>query len=179
MVNTQHISKCHALDIVIFIGCTIGYIYEGSVATSFEEFLSAESLVADIGRCLMYLRIFVIVSSPGVRNLFLRKTLNIFFQALYAIRWFLLCWCIMVIMLSIIGYHLHHSNSHASPYRISFTDFYHSFVYTILVIYDEEWDIFMFQQYVDSGALAVIWVSVILILGLIMFTKYMMCLEAK
>jgi hypothetical protein len=96
----------------------------------------------------------------------------------------------IVIMLSVMGFHLHHDKTlllpngeldliNGSPNRISFTDFYHSFIFTILIIYDEEWDIFMFQEYLGSGFLAVFWIFVLLIVGLIMFSKYLMCLEAK
>lgn len=37
----------------------------------------------------------------------------------------------------------------------------------------------MFQEYLGSGFLAVFWIFVLLIVGLIMFSKYLMCLEAK
>ena len=61
-----------------------------------------------------------------------------------------------MVILTLMGYHLHTGNTlvnengqidlqNGKPHQISFTDVYHSFIFTILTVYDEEWDYLMFQ----------------------------------
>ena len=46
-------------DIVIFILSFAGLIYEWIEASSFEQFLAAETRLCKVIRCLLYLRVFV------------------------------------------------------------------------------------------------------------------------
>lgn len=61
-------------------------------------------------------------------------------------------------------------------YPISFNGVQYSFIFTILTFFNEEWDYFMFQQYLGAGALVVIWQLFLISTGLIIVSKYFMAL---
>ena len=43
-------------------------------------------------------------------------------------------------------------------------------------MYDEEWDVLMFQKYLNTGTFAIIWVLLLMVVGYIVFSKYLVCL---
>ena len=99
-------------------------------------------------------------------------------------------WFLLLVTFSISGYHLFHGRTlvdengkldleNGTPHQVSFATIYHSFVFITLTVYNEEWDYLMFQEYVGSGTLIVIWQIIILIVGMLFFSKHLLCLLAK
>lgn len=92
-------------------------------------------------------------------------------------------------ILSLIGYHLHHGNTlvnengeldlaNGRPNQISFENVYRSFIYTVLTVY-EDWDTLMFQEYLGSGVQIILWQIIVMIIGFIIFSKYLICILAR
>ena len=46
-------------------------------------------------------------------------------------------------------------------------------MFTLLTVYDEEWDILMFKEYVGSGITILFWQLIVMIFGYIMITRYL------
>ena len=65
------------------------------------------------------------------------------------------------------------------PHQISFATPYHALIFTILAVYDEEWDYLMFQEYVGSGMIIVIWMLFTMVVGYIIFSRYLTCLLSE
>ena len=61
-------------------------------------------------------------------------------------------------------------------FQVSMDGIFNSVIFTMLTFFNEEWDYLMFEQYLGSGVLIVIWQLVSLIVGLILFSKYFMAL---
>ena len=96
----------------------------------------------------------------------------------------------VLLILSLMGYHLHTGNTlvnekgeldlkNGKLNQISFKDVYHSLIFTTLTVYDEEWDILMFEEYLGSGVIIVIWQLLTMVIGFIVFSKYLVCLLAR
>ena len=58
---------------------------------------------------------------------------------------------------------------------MSFSTFYHSLIFTLLTLYDEEWDVLMFQEYRGSGVSIIIWQSMSMVIGYIIFSGFLTC----
>ena len=95
-----------------------------------------------------------------------------------------------MLILTISGFHMHSGNTlvnkngeldldHGKPHQISFSTTYHTFILTALAFYDEEWDFLLFQEYAGSGVIVVIWMIVAMIVGFIIFSRYMTCLLSQ
>lgn len=97
----------------------------------------------------------------------------------------------MVGIFALIGFHLFAYRTPINPltssldyengysYPISYDSVYDSFILTFLIFYNEEWDLLMFQQYLGSGALFVIFSLSTLCIGLLFLSKYFMALLLK
>jgi hypothetical protein len=119
-----------------------------------------------------------------------KETLLCICRAVFAVRFFILVWFLIVSILAIIGFHLHHDKTlvdengfldleNGRPLQINSNDIYHSLIFTILTVYNEEWDIFMFQQYPGCKIVIIIWQLISMIVGFLLFSKYLMCLIVK
>lgn len=106
--------------------------------------------------------------------------------SVYRIKWILLMWFIFLVICSIMSYHLFTGRTlvnpegkldllNGQPNQINYQDIYHSFVFTTLIFYDEEWDYLMFKEYVGSGVGIVIWKTILMFIGYILFTRYVLC----
>ena len=135
--------------------CFIGFIYEGAVAKSFNEFVSAETTAAKVLRTFKYLRLMLIAFDKDIWEEG-HKLIVCIFQAVLELRNIMLIWLIVMLTLSMMGFHLHTGNTlvdsdgnldltNGKPHQISFASPYHAFILTILAVYDEEWDYLMFQ----------------------------------
>ena len=60
-----------------------------------------------------------------------------------------------------------------NPNQFCFSDVYHSLVFTLLSVYDEEWDILMFREYRGVNKMAIPCMLVTMFLGYIVCTKYL------
>ena len=60
-----------------------------------------------------------------------------------------------------------------NPNQFCFSDVYHSLVFTLLSVYDEEWDILMFQEYRGVNKVAIPCMLITMFLGHIICTKYL------
>lgn len=60
------------------------------------------------------------------------------------------------------------------PYKIGFEGIVDSFIYTVFIFFNEEWDWFLFEQYVSESFLIVIWQLIVLVIGLQVLSKYFM-----
>ena len=111
-------------------------------------------------------------------------------KAVYKLRHIIVIWIIVVLILSMMGYHLHTGNTlvneageldlkNGKPHQISFKDVYHATIFTTLTVYDEEWDFLMFQEYLGSGVIIVIWQLLAMVIGFIIFSRYLACLLAR
>ncbi len=85
------------------------------------------------------------------------------------------------------GFHLHSYKTkvnaageldlqNGSGFQVSMDGIFDSLIFTMLTFYNEEWDFLMFQQYLGSGALVVIWQLISIVVGLMLFSKYFMAL---
>ena len=88
------------------------------------------------------------------------------------------------------GFHIHTGNTlvdangdidlaNGQPNQVSYQTFYHSLIFTILTVYDEEWDIRMFQEYLGSGIVSVVWQILSMIIGYIILSRYLTCVLSR
>lgn len=66
-----------------------------------------------------------------------------------------------------------------NPEEIAFEGILDSIIYTVFIFFNEEWDWFLFEQYVSQSALVVIWQLIVLVIGLQVLSKYFMALLMK
>ena len=187
--NEGELKKTTIIDIVIMTVCSVGVIYEGAVATSFNQFVSAETTAAKVLRTFKYLRVMLFIFDKDIWEEG-HKLIVCIFQAVLELRNIMLIWLVVILTLTMMGFHLHTGNTmidsdgnldlaNGKPQRISFATPYHALILTILAVYDEEWDYLMFQEYVGSGVMIVIWMLLIMIVGHIVFSKYLTCLLSQ
>lgn len=111
-------------------------------------------------------------------------------KAIVSIKNIIVLWAFSILLLTIMGYELHHGRTkvdsdgkldmqNGEPYQISYEGLYNSLIFTLLTVYNEEWDWLMFEQYVGSGVSIVIWQIITLIIGLILVSKYFMAMLVK
>ena len=160
-------------------------VYEAGIANTFGEFLSAETKVAKVLRTFKYLRLFLVLIC--MKHLW-EETYLLSVSAVKAawkVRPIVMIWVIVVVIISIMGYHLHTAHTlldangdldpNGQPNQISFSTFYHSLIFTLLTLYDEEWDVLMFQEYRGSGVSIIIWQSMSMVIGYIIFSGFLTC----
>lgn len=66
-----------------------------------------------------------------------------------------------------------------TPRNIGFEGIVDSLIFTVFVFYNEEWDWFLFEQYLSQNAWIVIWVLILMVIGLQVLSKYFMALLMK
>ena len=149
------LKKTTIMDIIIMTVCFAGVIYEGAIASSFTEFLSAETAAAKVLRTFKYLRVMLIIFDKDIWPEG-HKLIVCIYEAVLELRKIILIWLIVMLTLAMMGFHLHAGNTlvnekgeldldKGKPHQISFATPYHAFIFTILAVYDEEWDYLMFQ----------------------------------
>ena len=137
-------------------------------------------------RTFKYLRLFLIIIY--LKHLWKDTYLLIacVCKAVWKVKPVILIWVVVVVIISLMGYHLHTGNTlldangdldplNGKPNQISFSTFYHSLIFTLLTLYDEEWDVLMFQEYRGSGVSIVIWQSMSMVVGYIIFSGFLTC----
>ena len=136
-------------------------------------------------RTFKYLRLFLVMID--VRHLWKDTYLLVVCvcKAVWKVKPVIIVWLIVAGIISIMGYHLHTGNTlldasgnldaNGQPNQISFSTFYHSLIFTLLTLYDEEWDVLMFQEYRGSGVSIVIWQSLSMVIGYIIFSGFLTC----
>jgi hypothetical protein len=98
-------------------------------------------------RCLIYCRVFICFFEIPYLGQSAAATVPTLCRGIYEIRHFMIVWFIVVLTLSLMGFHLHHGKSlfdangqldleNGIPAQISFSDIYHSFVFTVLTVYN-------------------------------------------
>ena len=183
------LKKTTIMDIIIMSICFAGVIYEGAVASSFTEFLSAETAAAKVLRTFKYLRVMLIIFDKDIWPEG-HKLIVCIYEAVLELRKIILIWFIVMLMLTMIGFHLHTGNTlvnekgeldldKGKSRQISFATPYHALIFTILAVYDEEWDYLMFQEYVGSGMIIVVWMLFTMVVGYIIFSRYLTCLLSE
>ena len=191
MENKQEgeLKKTTIIDICIMVVCLGGVVYEGAVASSFNQFLSAGTAAAKVLRTFKYLRVMIIIFDKNVWEEG-HKLVVCICQAVIEMRKIMLIWLIVMVTLAMMGFHLHTGNTlvdgngeldrvNGQPHQVSFASPYHALIFTTLVVYDEEWDYLMFQEYVGSGILIVIWMLLLMIVGFVIFSRYLTCLLSQ
>ena len=141
-------------------------------------------------RTFKYLRLFLAIMH--IKHLWQDTYLLIVCvcKAVWKVKPVIIIWLIVVLIISIMGYHLHTGNTlvdangnldsaNGQPNQVSFSTFYHSLIFTLLTLYDEEWDVLMFQEYIGSGAIIVIWQSMSMVIGYIIFSKFLTCVLSR
>ena len=137
-------------------------------------------------RTFKYLRLFLVIIH--IKHLWQDTYLLIVCvcKAVWKVKPVIIIWLIVVLIISIMGYHLHTGNTlvdangnldptNGHPHQISFSTFYHSLIFTLLTVYDEEWDTLMFQEYRGSGVRIIIWQSISMVIGYIIFSGFLTC----
>ena len=95
----------------------------------------------------------------------------------------MLMWATAILMLAIMNFHLQKGRMLLSsqgqvdldggnPNQFCFSDVYHSLIFTLLSVYDEEWDILMFQEYRGVNKISIPCLLITMFVGYIVFTKY-------
>ena len=170
-------------DILVVLVCSVGMLYEAATADSLHTFLSAESLGVEILRCCKCWRVFTIIIRKkelfcGIYSMMWKILL-----AVYRVKAIMLMWFTAILALAIMNFHLLSGRvilnsqgeldlDNGSPNQFCFSDVYHSLIFTLLSVYNEEWDILMFQEYRGFNKIAVASLLVTMFFGYIIFTKY-------
>ena len=111
-------------------------------------------------------------------------------KAVWRVKPVILIWVVVVLIISLMGYHLHTGNTlldangdldplNGKPNQVSFSTFYHSLIFTLLTLYDEEWDVLMFQEYRGSGVSIVVWQNMSMVVGYIIFSRFLTCILSR
>ena len=98
------------IDIIIIGICLVGVMYEASIASSFSSFLSAETIIAKVFRTTKYLRVMIIIFHKSIWEEG-HKLVVCIFKAVLELRRIILIWVIVMLILSLMGYHLHTGNT--------------------------------------------------------------------
>ena len=94
------------IDIVILLLCSVGVCYEAVEAKNLTDFLWAKTVVEKVFRTFKYLRIFVLIlETPFFKES--RLILTSTFKAVYSMKNVILLWFLIVLIVSIMGFHLH------------------------------------------------------------------------
>ena len=78
-----------------------------------------------------------------------------------------------------IDHHGHLDLENGHPQHVAFEGILDSLIYTVFIFFNEEWDWFLFEQYVNQEFLIVIWQLIVLVIGLQVLSKYFMALLMK
>ena len=174
---------------ILWFICAAGVIYEAAVSDNFYDFVRSENVAAKIFRSLKYFRFLILLfQTPYLRDT--KTFLKAIIRAVASTRHIIILWTFMVLILSIMGYCLHHDRTlvdsngkldleNGKPHQVSNDGLYNSLIFTLLTIYNEEWDWLMFQEYLGSGVSIVLWQIITLIIGLILVSKYFMAMLVK
>ena len=120
----------------------------------------------------------------------MKKIFKAIIRAVISTKNIIFLWATVILILALMGYELHHGKTlvneegkldlqNGEPFRISYEGIYNSVIFTLLTVYNEEWDWLMFQQYLGSGFMIVIWQIITLLIGLVLVSKYFMAMLVK
>jgi hypothetical protein len=130
------------------------------------------------------LRIFILISSTPYFNE-ARIIFNSTLEAVLSVKSLINLWLLVLLIFSIMGYHMFQGKTkvdaigdldleNGQPHKIGFEGIIDSFIYTVFIFFNEEWDWFLFEQYVSQEFLIVIWQLIVLVIGLQVLSKYFM-----
>lgn len=102
----------------------------------------------------------------------------------------IMMWLIVILTLTIMSYELHTGKTlmnsdgeldlvNGIPNQINNSSIYHSLIFTTLTVFNEEWDMFMFEEYVGSGIEVIIWELLTMTFGYLIFSKYLVGMLTK
>ncbi len=176
--------KVFKADLFVFCLCTCGLTYEVVTAQSLEHFLMASDDASKLLRTLKYLRIFILISSTPYFNE-ARIIFNSTLEAVLSVKSLINLWLLVLLIFSIMGYHMFQGKTkinasgdldlvNGQPQKIGFEGIVDSLIYTVFIFFNEEWDWFLFEQYLSQEFLIVIWQLIVLVIGLQVLSKYFM-----
>ena len=179
----EKMEKVTIFDILVILICSVGMVYEAAVADSFYTFLSAESIGVEILRSVKCWRIFTIIIRKKEIFCGTYSMMWKILQAIEKVKFIMLMWFAAILILAIMNYHLQSGRvllnsqgqldlDNGSPNQFCFSDVYHSLIFTLLSVYNEEWDLLMFKEYRGFNPIAVCCLLVTMFFGYIIFTKY-------
>ena len=109
--------------------------------------------------------------------------LDILGKALYKTLPVIGLWWLGLVILAIIGCHIAgghvlvngagEADTAGIPNRFNYNDFYHSLVLTVLGVFREQWEELMLKEYAGVNSAAVGWGLVVVFLGCIILTNYL------
>ena len=88
----------------------IGVIYEAAIAENFVQFLKAETVIAEIFRTFKYLKLIIIILERTYWKEGHRLLICII-RAVYKVRYVIIVWMLIMIILTLMGYHMHTGNT--------------------------------------------------------------------
>jgi hypothetical protein len=91
--------------------CIGGMGYEGIIAGSFKEFIQTENTLTSLIRNMKYLRLIIWILEIDFFSEEDKKLLLGICKAVYAVRYFMVVWLLVIIILSIMGFHLHNEHT--------------------------------------------------------------------
>ena len=105
-------------------------------------------------RTFKYLRLFLLI--VDMKRLWKDTHLLIVCvcKAVWKVKPVIMIWVVVVLIISLMGYHLHTGNTlldangdldpqNGKPNQVSFSTFYHSLIFTLLTLYDEDCGLFL------------------------------------
>ena len=102
--------------------------------------------------------------------------------AIWRVRFIMLLWAGAMLMLALGNYHLQTGRVRVDeegrldmtgrPNQFSYSDVYHSLVATLLTVYNEEWEVLMFQEYLGVNPICVACALLTMFIGSTLFTSY-------
>lgn len=171
-------------DICVGLVCLGGIIYEGAIATDFEKFLEAETLEAQILRIFKCLKLLLLFFERKYYWKGFHDFLLILRQTLRRTLCLFGLWLSLLFVFAIMGHHIEGGRvlvneggqldmEEGKPNRFNFEDVYHSWVFTLLDAYDEEWDWLMFKEYLGVNPVIVGWQMIIMFFCYFFLSKYL------
>ncbi len=92
----------------------------------------------------------------------------------------MLLWLLVLIMFSLMGYFLFgncnstqgcYNNNHL---QATYQGIFESIITTAVIMYNEDWDYIMYEQFPEHGYFIVVWNLIIITFGLLIISKYFM-----
>lgn len=145
--TVKHLNIGTKIDVMILLVCTGGVIYEAIISNSSTDFISAATPMEKVIRAFKYLRIFVLIlETPFFQET--RLILTSTFRVVYAIKNLVILWFLIVVIIAIMGFHLHNNKTkidssgnldlaNGNGFQVSMDTIFNSMIFTMLTFYNE------------------------------------------
>ena len=178
------LTRIAVADIGITLICLGGVIYEAIIASDLDEFLLAETLVADLLRTCKCLKLYLLFLERKYYWKKLHDLLKVVGKTLLNILPTFGIWFATIFAFAVMGHHIEGGRilvngsgevdmEEGQANRFNFEDIYHSLVFVLLDSFNEEWDYLTFREYLGVNPAIIGFQMMAMFVCYLLFSKYL------